>query len=118
MVHLASSPTASVLTRAPQELGHVPYPLLWARYSLFIVLYPLGVASELSMAYLALPIIRKERPWSFAMPNSVNFAFKYYYFCFIALACYVPGLPDLYRHMLKQRRKVLGSAGKAEGKAA
>lgn len=96
----------------------MPYPLLWARYSLFIVLYPLGVASEMTMAYLALPTIRKERPWSFSMPNSVNFAFDYYIFCFIAIACYIPGLPDLYKHMLKQRRKVLAPAGKAEGKAA
>ena len=35
-----------------------PYALLWARYSFFIVLYPLGVASEMTMAYLALPVIR------------------------------------------------------------
>jgi hypothetical protein len=101
-----------------QEVGWVPYPLLWTRYSLFIVLYPLGVASELTMAYLALPTIRKERPLSLAMPNSINFAFDYYYFCFIAIACYIPGLPDLYKHMLKQRRKVLAPQAPADRKAA
>lgn len=39
-------------------LGSVPYPVLWARYTGFIVLYPLGVASELTLAYLALPTIK------------------------------------------------------------
>jgi very-long-chain (3R)-3-hydroxyacyl-CoA dehydratase len=32
-------------------LGAVPYPILWARYTLFLVLYPLGVSSELFLAY-------------------------------------------------------------------
>jgi very-long-chain (3R)-3-hydroxyacyl-CoA dehydratase len=91
-----------------QEVGYVPYPLLWLRYSTFVILYPLGVASEMTMVYLAMPTIRKERPLSFSMPNSINFAFDYYWFCWLAIACYVPGLPELYFHMLRQRRKILG----------
>lgn len=86
----------------------MPYPLLWLRYSTFVILYPLGVASEMTMVYLAMPTIRKERPLSFSMPNSVNFAFDYYWFCWVAIACYVPGLPELYLHMLRQRKKILG----------
>lgn len=62
------------------------------------------------MVYLALPTIRKDRPWSVSMPNRYNFAFYYYYACFAAIACYVPGLPELYLHMIKQRKKVLGGA--------
>ena len=68
-----------------------PYPLLWLRYSAFIILYPLGVASELTMAYLALPNIGTLRPLSVAMPNSANFAFDYYLFCWLAIVAYVPG---------------------------
>jgi len=41
-----------------------PYVLLWLRYTAFIVLYPLGVASELAMVALAMPTIRQERPLS------------------------------------------------------
>ncbi len=37
-----------------QALGVDAYALLWLRYSGFLVLYPIGVGSELSMAYLAL----------------------------------------------------------------
>lgn len=65
------------------------------------------------MVYLALPTIRKERPLSITMPNEYNFAFDYYYACFLAIACYVPGLPELYLHMVKQRKKVLGGGAPA-----
>lgn len=103
---------------AAKELGVMPYPLLWLRYSTFVILYPLGVASEMTMVYLAMPVIRKERPLSFSMPNSFNFAFDYYYFCWLAIACYVPGLPELYFHMLRQRKKILGAPPSAAKKIA
>jgi very-long-chain (3R)-3-hydroxyacyl-CoA dehydratase len=89
----------------------IPHPLLWLRYSAFLVLYPVGVASEMSMVALALPTIRSARPWSLALPNALNWGFDYYWACFVAIACYVPGLPELYFHMLKQRGKVLGGGG-------
>ena len=101
-----------------QEIDSVPYPLLWLRYTTFIVLYPLGVASEMTMVYLAMPTIRKERPLSFSMPNKVNFAFDYYWFCWCAIACYIPGLPELYLHMLRQRKKILGGPPKNAKKVA
>lgn len=41
-----------------------PYVLLWLRYTAFIVLYPLGVASELTMVALAMPYIKEQRPLS------------------------------------------------------
>jgi very-long-chain (3R)-3-hydroxyacyl-CoA dehydratase len=106
---------------AAKEAGSaVPYALLWLRYSAFILLYPLGVASEMAMVALALPTIRATRPWSLALPNPLNWGFDYYWACFVAIACYVPGLPELYLHMVKQRRKVLGggSAGGRGGGAA
>ena len=103
---------------AMQEAGYVPYPLLWLRYSTFVVLYPLGVASEMTMVYLAMPSIRKERPLSFSMPNRINFAFDYYVFCWLAIACYVPGLPELYFHMLRQRKKILGQPSQKAKKVA
>lgn len=71
----------------------------------------------MTMVYLALPTIRKERPLSISMPNEYNFAFDYYYACFLAIACYVPGLPELYLHMVKQRKKVLGGGGGAPAAA-
>ncbi|GFR41267.1 hypothetical protein Agub_g1942 [Astrephomene gubernaculifera] len=97
-----------------EMLRTVPYPLLWLRYSTFIPLYPIGVASELSMAYLALPTIRKQHMWSLDMPNAYNFGFDYTIACYIIIATYLPGLPQLYFYMLSQRKKVLqGAAGGA-----
>lgn len=69
-----------------------PYPLLWLRYSTFIVLYPLGVASELTMGWLARPTIKDARPLSVRLPNAANFAFDYYWACWIIAALYIPGV--------------------------
>lgn len=60
-------------------------------YSGFIVLYPLGVASELTMAWLALPALKKTGKWSIVMPNAYNFAFSYYWACIITMLVYIPG---------------------------
>lgn len=62
----------------------MPYVSLWLRYSAFIVLYPLGVASELTMVWLALPAIKETRLWSYPMPNPYNIAFDYYIVCILA----------------------------------
>ena len=80
----------------------------WLRYSGFIVLYPLGVSSELAMVWLALPVIRAKNIWSISLPNAVNFGFSYYYACILFVALYLPGFPQLYGYMLTQRRRVLG----------
>ncbi|KAK9809659.1 hypothetical protein WJX73_001592 [Symbiochloris irregularis] len=85
-----------------------PYPLLWLRYSTFIILYPLGVASELTMAWLARPTIKDTRPLSVQLPNLGNFAFDYYWACWVIAVLYIPGLPQLYMYMLTQRKKILG----------
>ncbi|KAL4424925.1 hypothetical protein ABPG77_009654 [Micractinium sp. CCAP 211/92] len=92
-----------------KELGMQPYVLLWLRYTAFIVLYPLGVASELAMVALAMPYIKERRPLSIQMPNAFNIGFDYYWACWVAVLLYVPGFPQLYFYMIAQRRKVLRS---------
>lgn len=72
-----------------------PYPLLWFRYSTFIFLYPLGVASEMTMVYLSLPHIRRSHMWSIDLPNALNFGFDYFLFCLLAVIIYIPGTPNL-----------------------
>lgn len=74
-----------------KELGQDLYVMKWLRYTGFIVLYPVGVASELAMIYLALPAIRSSRMWSFDMPNAYNMAFDYHIMCCISMFIYVPG---------------------------
>lgn len=106
---------------ALKELGAVPYFATWARYSGFILLYPLGVSSELTMAWFALPAIAAKGLGSVRMPNAANFAFDYHTACVLTMLSYLPGLPHLYGYMLTQRKKVLGGGGAgaaAGGKAA
>ncbi|GFF52777.1 probable very-long-chain (3R)-3-hydroxyacyl-[acyl-carrier protein] dehydratase [Aspergillus udagawae] len=64
----------------------------WLRYSLFIVLYPVGIGSEWWLMYKA------------AATTTNPIGAGVFYFC---LALYVPGAFMMYSYMLKQRRKAL-----------
>uniref|UniRef100_A0A8C5L8E7 Very-long-chain (3R)-3-hydroxyacyl-CoA dehydratase n=2 Tax=Jaculus jaculus TaxID=51337 RepID=A0A8C5L8E7_JACJA len=88
-------------------LDHLPYFIKWARYNFFIILYPVGVAGELLTIYAALPYVKKSGMFSVRLPNKYNVSFDYYYFLLITMASYIPLFPQLYFHMLRQRRKVL-----------
>ncbi|KAG1051283.1 hypothetical protein G6F43_006503 [Rhizopus delemar] len=72
--------------------GGVPSVISWARYNFFLILYPLGVFSEMMMVYQALPYAKAINPL--------------YYYGLIAVALvYIPGFPVLFSHMLVQRKK-------------
>ncbi|NWR65680.1 HACD2 dehydratase, partial [Bucorvus abyssinicus] len=88
-------------------LNHLPYLIKWARYTLFIVLYPMGVSGELLTIYAALPFVRQSGLYSISLPNKYNFSFDYYTFLILVMISYIPIFPQLYFHMLHQRRKVL-----------
>ncbi|XP_043930849.1 very-long-chain (3R)-3-hydroxyacyl-CoA dehydratase 2 [Protopterus annectens] len=90
-------------------LNHLPYLIKWARYTLFIVLYPMGVTGELLTIYTALPYVRKTGLYCIVLPNKYNFSFDYYTFLILVMISYIPLFPQLYFHMLHQRKKVLCS---------
>jgi len=101
-----------------KEAGLQPFFLLWLRYTGFVVLYPLGVSSELSMVWLALPELRRTGKWNIDMPNEWNIGFTYWLACLGCVAAYLPGFPQLYGYMMAQRRKVLrNSAPSRAGKS-
>ncbi|KAJ5654530.1 hypothetical protein N7490_001533 [Penicillium lividum] len=70
----------------------VPSLLKWARYSLFLILYPIGISSEWWLMYKA-------------TTAATNWAVLGIFYFFLGL--YVPGSVMMYSYMLKQRRKVL-----------
>ncbi|XP_028825218.1 very-long-chain (3R)-3-hydroxyacyl-CoA dehydratase 1 [Denticeps clupeoides] len=88
-------------------LNHLPYFIKWARYNMFIVMYPLGVIGELMTIYAALPHVRKSEMYSMRLPNKYNVSFDYYIFLIIIMLSYIPLFPQLFLHMLRQRRRVL-----------
>ncbi|XP_053327600.1 very-long-chain (3R)-3-hydroxyacyl-CoA dehydratase 2 isoform X2 [Spea bombifrons] len=88
-------------------LNHLPYIIKWARYTLFIALYPMGVTGELLTIYAALPFVKQRGLYSISLPNKYNFSFDYHAFLILVMVSYIPLFPQLYFHMLHQRRKVL-----------
>ncbi|CAI5655310.1 unnamed protein product [Oreochromis niloticus] len=53
-------------------LNHLPYLIKWARYTFFIVLYPMGVTGELLTIYAALPYVQKTGLYSVTLPNNLS----------------------------------------------
>ncbi|ORY19592.1 tyrosine phosphatase-like protein [Clohesyomyces aquaticus] len=72
----------------------VPALWTWLRYNTFLVLYPVGVASETWLVYKAIGPASKI--------NEV-----YGYVLYGILATYVPGFYMLFTYMLKQRRRIM-----------
>lgn len=60
------------------------------RYTLFIVLYPIGVTGELLCCYNALDYVKKMKIFTLAMPNKINFAFDYHLVLIGICLMYIP----------------------------
>ncbi|PYI25511.1 PTPLA-domain-containing protein [Aspergillus indologenus CBS 114.80] len=73
----------------------VPRWLRWLRYSLFLGLYPIGIASEWWLMFQATRVTD-----SVAVKGILVFF----------LGLYAPGSVMMYKYMVKQRRKVLSTA--------
>ncbi|XP_060518827.1 very-long-chain (3R)-3-hydroxyacyl-CoA dehydratase hpo-8 [Cylas formicarius] len=88
-------------------LDLVPYFLKYLRYTLFIVLYPIGITGELLCIYAASKEVGAGHLYSLEMPNKYNFIFNYQHLLWFLMLLYIPLFPQLYLHMFSQRRKVL-----------
>ncbi|XP_066317193.1 very-long-chain (3R)-3-hydroxyacyl-CoA dehydratase PASTICCINO 2A-like [Miscanthus floridulus] len=74
-----------------EAFGITPFWLLWLRYSTFIVLYPIGLISEVGLIFTAMPHMKG----------------RTFYICAALTTIYIPGFPHMYRYMLAQRKKNL-----------
>ncbi|XP_050443447.1 very-long-chain (3R)-3-hydroxyacyl-CoA dehydratase hpo-8-like [Adelges cooleyi] len=90
-------------------IGFIPYIITWARYTFFIILYPLGVTGELLVYWSSLGYVERTKMWSVELPNRFNFAFSLWTAISILMFIYIPLFPQMYMHMVYQRRKVLGT---------
>ncbi|CAG5095319.1 Oidioi.mRNA.OKI2018_I69.XSR.g14132.t1.cds [Oikopleura dioica] len=89
------------------QLNMTPFILTYLRYTLFIVLYPMGVTGELICITKALPVVHSSKLYSWGLPNTWNLSFDYYYVLIGIIPLYVIYFPQLYSHMFRQRKKVL-----------
>lgn len=80
------------------------YPLLWLRYSVFMLLQPIGIFAEWYTYLSTLKFIDETRMYQIAMPNSWNFSFDFATFNRFVLVSYFYFGPFMFRHMLRQRR--------------
>lgn len=105
---------ANFLSRyyAVNLLGIQAKLLVFLRYTLFIVLYPLGVTGELLCVYSAAAKAGRTGQWSYPMPNKFNVSFSFQFFLFLVMLSYIPIFPQLYLHMFGQRKKVLSPVKK------
>ncbi|GMR34149.1 hypothetical protein PMAYCL1PPCAC_04344, partial [Pristionchus mayeri] len=87
----------------------VPQILIWLRYTLFIILYPMGASGELFVVFRSLPFVKERNLFSFDMPNPLNMSFSFYWFLVIFMLNYIPGFPKMYFYMFGQRKKVLST---------
>ena len=94
--------------------GIPAYGVTYLRYTLFIVLYPIGVTGELWCCFVTLPYLAKTGLFSVGMPNALNFTFSSYVMLVLIMLSYIPIFPQLYFYMFAQRRKVIGGEGKAK----
>lgn len=76
-------------------IDQVPAILVFLRYTLFFILYPVGAGSEAYLAYLSLRTADVLTPWA-------GYAIK------AIIVAYIPGFYIMYTHMIKQRKRVLG----------
>ncbi|CAM0878730.1 unnamed protein product [Alopecurus aequalis] len=93
-----------------ETFGFAPSWLLWLRYSTFLLLYPIGLLSEVGLIFVAMPSMKTSEKYYLKMPNTWNFTFDYRFASALLTALYVPGFPYLFRYMLAKRKKVLSAA--------
>ena len=93
----------------PRQL--MPYAVKWLRYSLFIPLYPLGIAGELGCYWAAYGAVQRNEPrLDVAMPNGWNIKYSHFALMCFLLALYPIGSWFMIGNMVKARRSALGPA--------
>ncbi|XP_063407789.1 very-long-chain (3R)-3-hydroxyacyl-CoA dehydratase 2-like [Mytilus trossulus] len=95
-------------------IGEVPYIIQWCRYTFFIILYPVGVTGELLSIYGSLNEVVEKKLYYLELPNRANIAFNFYYYLIFTMLMYIPIFPQLYFHMVAQRKKVIGGRTKSD----
>ncbi|VDN12869.1 unnamed protein product [Dibothriocephalus latus] len=98
---------SSPLTTAIQIASRIF--VVWGVLYLYPEVRRLG---EILLILFSLPYVSKRSPIDFPMPNRLNVALHGYCVYWAVLFLYPPFSPVMYKHMLAQRRKVLGSPAK------
>ncbi|XP_055893528.1 very-long-chain (3R)-3-hydroxyacyl-CoA dehydratase 3-like isoform X2 [Biomphalaria glabrata] len=91
--------------------------LTWLRYSVWIILYPLGILIEATIVFQSITYFSETGFFSIALPNSVNFAFYFPYFLIVYLVAMCFGSNNNLKYLYIQRQKQLGKMSQVNGKS-
>lgn len=58
--------------------------------------------------FASLPVVKARRQWELPLPNAINMSFNFYNFLVVSMLLYIPLFPQLYGHMIRQRKKIIG----------
>ncbi|KAM0026356.1 putative very-long-chain (3R)-3-hydroxyacyl-CoA dehydratase [Helianthus debilis subsp. tardiflorus] len=94
-------------------LGSCPPFLTYLRYTVFIVIYPIGVVGEMWIMYQSLPVILEKNLYA---DYFAAVLFSYYTFVKAVLICYPFLWLQLYLYLFKQRRSKLYPRSEKEKK--
>ncbi|CDF37580.1 unnamed protein product [Chondrus crispus] len=81
--------------------------VLWLRYSLFLILYPIGIVCEWLIYYFTLEYVDSQELFAVRLPNAWNFAFDFGIWNRIVLLMYLYFGVFMFTHMVQQRKKKL-----------
>ncbi|CAF3319614.1 unnamed protein product [Rotaria socialis] len=81
--------------------------ITWLRYTIWIILYPLGAFIEGVIVYKSIDYYHSNGYFSLALPNKINFSFNFALFLRIYLVLLPIGLLQMMKHMWNQRKKTL-----------
>jgi len=93
-------------------IGEPLYIHTWIRYSLFIVLYPAGIAGEIGNILYFFPEA-KSISMSQGPGNFFNIAYSHQVLLALLLLLYIPGSPTMISHMWRERNKQLSPKEKS-----
>lgn len=85
----------------------------WLRYTLFIILYPSGVFSEIATLYFAIPYLQQHGLFGVEDFEVYETVTMWAIAVYLVIFTYLPGFPVMFGHMVRQRKKVLGGRPKS-----
>lgn len=104
------SETTRYIYYAVNIYTYVPYLITWARYTFFIIAYPLGLTGELLTLFASLPTIKQSPYTKLELPNVGNISFYPEIAVYAMVPIFLMAFFNLYFYMFAQRRKVLSPA--------
>lgn len=118
LVPLVLAWSASEVIRYPFYLTtlhqYKSYLLGWLRYSAWIILYPMGMISEVLFIYQSIELADNRERWLYSLPNALNVSFSLSIFLKVLLCIYVPFAAYMLKHMWILRCRKIGGKRKAK----